>query len=254
MNIVGKLKKLINRDSSEDENELFAGVPAPTIEDLMVEREDCILSAWASRISINVMTVADSHGNLMQRELQKEYKKALSVGKLNAVFLLGDNFINDIETILEVIPEEVPIYGVVGNHDAKDLLVPYKRIVNVSGMCIAPIADNHALSEYDYAIAGLSGSIRYKDDDYYAMLTNEESDVIMAKLPYAEILLTHDKPCFQAPEKLTSHSGLTGIGSYILEKKPKIVLHGHLHERYIKQYGDTMIRCCYGVETFPIAF
>lgn len=249
MSFIEALRQRIFGDISDefDSRESYA---VPNIEDEMTEltgNESCAMTGFAPRrVNLNVITVADSHGNLRRDDIMNP----LHTGNLpDAVFLLGDNFVSDLETVLDIVPESIPIYGVVGNHDQKDLLADFPRIKNVNGICTAPksIAD-------DYTIAGLSGSIRYKSDDYYAMLTNEESEQAMSRIPYADILLAHDKPCFSTPERLTSHSGLTGIGKYILERKPKIVLHGHLHERYAKRLGGTVIRCCYGVEKFPIAF
>lgn len=247
MGFIEALRQRIFGDFSE-EPEDFAAIP--NIEDEMTEltgNESCAMTGFRPcRVRLTAITIADSHGNLRRDDIMNP----LHTGELpDVVFLLGDNFVSDLETVLDIVPESIPIYGIVGNHDQKDLFADFPRIKNVNGICTAPksIAD-------DYTIAGLSGSIRYKNDDYYAMLTNEESEQALSRVPYADILLTHDKPCFSAPEKLTSHSGLTGIGKYVLERKPKIVLHGHLHERYAKRLGDTVIRCCYGVEKFPIAF
>lgn len=216
------------------------------VESLMVDVPDCVRPDF--RIHLKVMTIADSHGKLMQ----KDVKEVLDNNAYpDVVFFLGDNFPSDIEAALEVIPKSVKwIFGVTGNHDAKDALAPYsKRILDVSE---ASYATGNMVSSDDYCVGGLSGSIRYKDDDYYSMLTNEESERIMDSKPWCDILITHDKPCFNVPKVLDSHSGLTGIGDYILKKKPQLVLHGHLHERYIKQLGNTIIRCCYGVELFDV--
>lgn len=194
-------------------------------------------------VSLNVLSIADSHGKLMQKDL----KNALySSPTPDIVVLLGDNAPNDLEAVLDVLPEDIPIYGVEGNHDEKGVLQRYNRILDLNGRCIS--------SSSPYTIGGLSGSIRYKDGDYYAMLTNEESENIMSAMLRCDILITHDKPCFELPDVITAHSGLTGIGKYIQAQSPQIVLHGHLHDRYIKQYRKTIIRCCYGVETFTIAF
>jgi len=54
------------------------------------------------------------------------------------------------------------------------------------------------------------------------------------------------------PVIVHAHSGLTGIATYIERKKPKLVLHGHMHTRTEKQQGSTTIRCCYGIELVEI--
>lgn len=208
---------------------------------VMTDIPDCIKPN--GKTHLKVMTIADSHGHLEQGTV----KSVLSGALPDAVFFLGDNFPCDIETALEELPLSVTqIYGLTGNHDAKDSLVPYSERITEIDKATGTVLSNGCRLE------GLSGSIRYKEDDYYSMLTNEESERIMAEKPQCDILITHDKPCFYVPKTVDAHSGLLGIGKYILEKKPQIVLHGHLHKPYIKQLGDTIIRCCYGVEMFDI--
>lgn len=232
------LSRLFGKKDAKSESE--ETVQSPKLEELLTDIPDCIKPD--SRICLDVMTIADCHGNLMQREIIC----ALGEKSPDVVFFLGDNFPNDIEAVLDVVPRNIRMFGVAGNHDFKDVLSPYNsRIFDVNAAFCA--AD-------DYSVGGLAGSIRYKEDAYYAMLTNEESEAVMKKIPKVDILITHDKPCFDLPEKITSHSGLTGIGSYITRTKPNIVLHGHLHEKYIKRMGNTIIRSCYGVERFNISF
>lgn len=251
MNILASWLKNLRRKNEDEEADAYEpSAPAPAadpVSELLTDCENCILTP-IPRVTLTVMTVADMHGKLMQRSIED---KLCSAALPDAVFLLGDNFSSDIGAVLAVIPESIPVFGVSGNHDFEGNLRQYPRIADVSGKCTLP---HGSLKDSDFTIAGLSGSIRYKDEPRYCMLTNEESDSIMSGLPRADILLTHDKPCFAVPSELTSHSGLTGIGKYILEKKPSVVLHGHLHERHIKRLGGTVIRCCYGVEVFEIAF
>lgn len=220
----------------DDENETKPKEP------VLIDYPDCRFPAPFDK-SFIVMTIADSHGKLMQKDIIA----ALNENAMpDYVFLLGDNAVDDIEAVLEVFKDKgVPILGVAGNHDKKTILEQFGRIEDIHG---------RQISTNGIAVGGLSGSIKYKDDDYYALLTNEESEAVMREMPPCDILLTHDKPCFNEPKEVTAHSGLTGIGTYINEKSPRFVLHGHLHERYIKKYKNTIIRCCYGVEVFEIAY
>ena len=81
----------------------------------------------------------------------------------------------------------------------------------------------------------------------------------------ADILITHDKPYFEKPSEeeyeglcTDAHMGLYGIGKYIMENRPKYIIHGHLHKRDIKQiiYSDSdkrsVLRCCYKTEYFSL--
>jgi len=194
-------------------------------------------------LRLNIMTVADCHGNLMEREVTEKWEEA--DGKIDAVFLLGDNTIDDIECVLSRVPKNIPVFGIVGNHDQQDIFEanPNWEVTNVHKKVV----------EGDFKIGGYGGCIKYKDGGTYYMLhTNEESIRELGQMPYVDILITHDKPCFSEPETLNSRSGLTGIASYIYEVKPKAVIHGHLHDRSIKRLGDTYIRCCYKVEVFSV--
>lgn len=212
---------------------------APAAKQQLIDVPNCIKSD-SPRVSLTVMTIADSHGRINKDDLKSKWND-----RIDAVFMLGDNFPDDIEAALEIIPQGVAIYAVSGNHDSKDLLSHYERLNELNGQ---------RTELKGCSITGLSGSIRYKQDDYYSLITNEESERILSDTPYSDILITHDKPCFNKPETVMAHSGLTGIGEYIKVRRPEIVLHGHLHEPYIKKYQNTVIRCCYGVEVFEIAF
>ncbi len=196
-----------------------------------------------ARKRVTVMTVADCHDRVTEKEVREQMKNA---GKIDAVLFLGDNTAGDIECVLSVLPKDIPLYGIVGNHDQKDLLKSNSQWGVEDLHCRA---ENGAVN-----IGGFAGSIKYKEALNYPLFTNEESIALLSDMPYADILITHDKPCFDnpSPETIHSHSGLKGIAEYIREKKPKAVLHGHLHDRYVLKAGDTYIRCCYRVEVFSI--
>ena len=201
---------------------------------------DSCVKTETPRVRLNVMAVADTHGHLQKEDVTGKWKDDIDV-----VFMLGDIFPNDIKIILDATPEIVPIYAVTGNHDSKNLLDAYDRLNHISGKRI---------EQDNYSVTGLSGSIRYKPDSYFSLISNEESEKILSDVGHADILMAHDMPCFSAPKTITAYSGLTGIGKYIIEKKPEIVLNGHTHEPCIKRYRNTIIRCIYGVEVFTIAF
>ena len=190
--------------------------------------------------AFNVLVLADGHGHIRREDLQDTDRIP------DAIFLLGDNDYDDIQELKRFIDEyryTAPIFGIEGNHDKKGFL-EREGIQNLH---------NKTIEFEGLIIGGLSGSIRYTEKMNYCMLSNGESEALMSQMPYCDILLTHDKPCFEKPERTDAHSGLTGIGSYIMYHHPSLVLHGHLHEPYIRQYENTVIRCCYGIECFTIS-
>lgn len=233
---------------------------------------------------MKILIVADTHGKLMQREINE----ILGGNVPDVVFILGDLSTDDIEALCDYQAlKKVPMYGVVGNHDSSSLLTDngitdiHLKTVTVGG----------------YTVGGFGGSLRYKSGDYYLMHTNEESEELLSTLPPCDILLTHDKPHFvkiyhEEPEEdddekqsafakfvdrikaifmpvppedeeeqieevckdkeLHPHSGLTGIAKYIERCCPIYAFHGHLHDRSEERHGSTTVRCCYYLELIDI--
>ena len=205
---------------------------------------DIELSKSESKRTYNIVTIADCHGTLKERELIDAAEVVPDI-----VVLLGDNTPSDLDLIVEFFTKAgfcPSMVGVTGNHDEEALLRNYYS---------DKIADLHMKEKSLNSITfcGFDGSIRYKPDKRYAMYSNEESEEMLSSLSSCDILIAHDKPCFKKPKTLTSHSGLTGLGDYIKANNPKLMLHGHLHDRYIKKYKNTVIRCCYRVEHFAIS-
>lgn len=198
------------------------------------------MEIFGSKKTMTIMTIADCHGKLKKNDIKPKLNH-----DIKAVFLLGDNTPDDIRLALSMLPDNIPIYGVTGNHDYKAIYEPFSRITELNGR-------NTELN--GIIIGGISGSLRYKYDDYYSLISNEESIRILKDLPYCDILIAHDKPCFETikDDLYDAHAGLKGIGEYILKKKPKYVLHGHLHVPSVTKKKHTKIRCCYGVEVFNL--
>lgn len=198
-------------------------------------------------MKLDVITVADTHGNLLLETLE-----GIDTGKRpDVIFMLGDLSYWDLDLVLSYF-KDTKVYSVLGNHDSVKLLDEVKETY--------PELND---AEYPFMIkgfscAGLSGAVKYKDDPYYCLITQKESAERLNPLGYVDILLTHDKPMFEEPEDFdekishNAHSGLYGIGKYIKEKQPKYVLHGHIHIPSVNTYGNTTIRCCYGVERFEL--
>lgn len=190
---------------------------------------------------MNVLTVADCHGHLTKSDIAE----TLAGRKPDVIFFLGDNEAEDIELVKETV-KDTAMYGVVGNHD-------YINILKDHG-----IEDLHGKTVlFDgFRIGGFGGTIKYKDDCSRLMFTNEESESLMAYFPKCDILITHDKPCFQKaklfrkkePVVVNAHSGMTGIAEYIKKNRPLYHLHGHLHVPYIEEKYGTKIRCCFRTE------
>ncbi len=208
---------------------------------IITDYPDCI-NPRGTKV-FNVLTIADTHGSLTDEDLDN-----IDLSKIDMVLLLGDITYSEAQILIHHFDIEdirkTLFYGVLGNHDEpRTYQANYGPLRNVH--MFPTLADGKW-------VAGFEGSIRYKKGDY-VMYTNEESEALLKKIMPVDLLLTHDKPNFdKAPENPMPHSGLTGIGKYIKQNSPKLVLHGHLHKRYIEEYGDTIIKGCYGIEQFKI--
>ena len=247
MGFLNIVKNLFSSNSTDKEEDVLTENVHTTNRKEIAENELYNIKSFIShkRIIINVLTIADCHGSLREYELVSK-----TLVRPDIVFLLGDNDYGDLEYAVrffkEAFPDNsIPLLSLSGNHNDPNLL---------KDEFAADIIDLHR-NIYIFnniRIGGFSGSIRYKPDARFTMFTNEESEQMLSELADCDILLTHDKPCFKKPKEINSHAGLTGIGTYIKNHKPSIVLHGHLHNRYVENYKETQIRCCYRVESFQI--
>lgn len=236
-----------------------------------------------------ITTVADMHGQLHERKLMSSF---IQYGTPDVVFLLGDNFDSDIETVLKICMHDsirpMPVYGICGDEEGRNMLEKYG------------IADLHMKRTIfkDAIIGGFGGSFKYEENAFHLQFTDEESELCLGEFPYCDILLTHEKPQFK-PEKVgqnltdeemkkfqsklerlaeiydedlaeeikkfhefksshpdivfDNHKGLSGIGEYIKKQTPQIVLHGHLQDSFFSEENGTRIKCCHDIETFEIS-
>lgn len=189
---------------------------------------------------MKILVVADTHGQLQPHQLPQE----TLFTKPDGIFLLGDVFINDIELLKYFYPT-VPMLGVGGNHDKWDLL----KTANIQDIHGCVVRWNRLY------IAGFGGSYKCLEKDEYMMHTQEETIKQLIQLPSCDILLTHDKPCFQIINKDTimdTTTGLIGIAQYIDKNKPKLHLHGHTHTSETDWHNMTCIKSIYGVELIDL--
>lgn len=216
----------------------------------------------ASDALVNLLIITDAHGTLRTKCPNLFSNLAVSP---DIILLLGDNYYEDLEYIISSYKaneelRNVKILGIVGNHEDRSLLDKFPDVIQMDHTVKSIVVRDRAVT-----IGGLSGSVKYKNNNTYCLRTHKESVELLRDVGKCDILMTHDKPCFELPEDdeydelcTNAHSGLYGIGKYILENGPRYVVHGHLHERYIKRFRntetgtETFIRCCYVMEQFSV--
>lgn len=128
----------------------------------------------------------------------------------------------------------IPKLGVYGNHD--------------SGMYFEPLGiENMHLKTYEFGgltFGGFEGSVRYKNDPYAKMYTQEEAVALLRDFPRVDVMLTHCPPYGINDEPEVAHQGLRALREYIEKKKPKYLLHGHTYptkDNLVTKLGDTEI-------------
>ena len=205
-------------------------------------------NAKARKISkpIRLLVISDTHGDLA---LSKTLKYDIIDKEFDLCCILGDIHYYDYEVILEYIPKD-KIVALLGNHDSFDLLKTYDlkdlngKVVEVNGI----------------RIGGIQGSSRYKDLAFPSF-TQEESINFTEKMPYVDILLSHDKPFTISynqdnpfiPDFCDAHDGLKGITKFLYDKQVPINIHGHLHTSDLTTLKNgTQVKGVYEVELLEI--
>ena len=130
---------------------------------------------------------------------------------------------------------DIPKIGVYGNH--------------CSGSYFDELGiKNMHLSTFEYkgmVFGGFEGSVRYKDDKYAPMYTQDEATQMLANFPRVDVVLCHCPPygINDEPEEI-AHQGFKALRTYLEVQKPKYLLHGHTYpkdEHLVTQYEDTKI-------------
>lgn len=181
---------------------------------------------------MKILLVADTHS--VRYEVWQGFLKT-DQSRFDTIITLGDIDALSLRQMRETFADK-EIFGVLGNHDRKGNL-------NFYG-----IEDIHNKKKEvgGLTFVGLEGSVRYKDNDKYPLYTQFEIIQICKSLPYADIVISHNSPFGIHDEKDIPHIGFQGLLSYVEDKKPRIVFHGHQHKNIVSTHLDTSIVGIYG--------
>ena len=125
---------------------------------------------------------------------------------------------------------DIPKIGVYGNH--------------CSGSYFDELGiKNMHLSTFEYkglVFGGFEGSVRYKDDKYAPMYTQDEAFTLLHDFPKVDIMLTHCPPykINDEPEDI-AHQGFKALRSYLEEERPNIFYMG-IHIQRTKSLLQSM--------------
>lgn len=175
---------------------------------------------------MKILAIAD-------RPPREKIKSILDKNPIELICTLGDldQFsLTELEGITNI-----PKLGVYGNHD--------------SGMYFEPLGiTNMHLKTFEYGgfvFGGFEGCVRYKNDPYAKMCTQEEATEMLKNFPKVDVMLAHSPPygINDEPEEL-AHQGYKALREYVEQKKPRYLLHGHTYpmaDNVITKFADTKI-------------
>ena len=175
---------------------------------------------------IKVLAIAD-------RAPREKIKLILEKNTVDLICTLGDLDQFSLAELATV--TNIPKLGVYGNH--------------CSGAYFEPLGiTNMHLKIFKFGglvFGGFEGSVRYKDDPYAKMYTQEEATELLKDFPRVDVLLAHCPPygINDEPKEL-AHQGYKALRKYLGQRKPKYLLHGHTYptaENIVKKFMDTEI-------------
>jgi hypothetical protein len=101
---------------------------------------------------------------------------------------------------------------------------------------------------YGLRFGGFEGSLRYKPGPY--QYSQEEGERLLLRLPAVDVLVCHSPPYgVNDHPGAPPHEGFLGLARYVIEKRPRLLLHGHtypLPEDLVSHVEDTDIVYVHG--------
>jgi Icc-related predicted phosphoesterase len=155
---------------------------------------------------------------ISDRSPKEKIKTILQKNVVDLICTLGD--LDQLQIAELIAITNIPKIGVYGNHD--------------SGVYFEPLGiKNMHLETFEFGgltFGGFEGSVRYKNDKYAKMYTQEEATELLKDFPYVDVMLAHCPPygINDEPNDVT-HQGFKALREYVETKKPKYLLHGHTY-------------------------
>lgn len=182
--------------------------------------------------NLNMICIADTHGELLKEENKQKLDKMLNDG-CDIIICLGDIRKDELRIICELNKKRFPIIAVKGNHDDMNQFDEFEDITDVN---------NNIFEINNIKIIGMHGSIKYKGYEYPSY-TQEESLELAKTMPNANILITHAH-LWEEEDKNKSeydcHIGLAGATKYFYDNQCFLNIHGHDH-KYSNDDTKTLI-------------
>ena len=162
---------------------------------------------------------------------------------VDLVITLGDLEYADIASLEQI--THIPKIGVYGNH----CFPGYMQQLGIFDMHM------HTWEYGGVVFGGFEGCVRYKANPYAKMYTQEEATALLQHMPYVDVLIVHCPPFGVNDGDDPAHIGFHALRTYVEEKKPKYLLHGHTYptkETMVHQFLDTKILYIHGGEVVSL--
>jgi len=129
------------------------------------------------------------------------------------------------------------ILAVKGNHDGsapfdERITDIHLRTVNIGGV----------------TFGGFGGSWKYKPKGYF-LFEQSEVSAALETFPHVDVFVAHNSPSGIHDKEDGVHVGFSAFTSYILDRHPKVLLHGHQHSNQMTSYVGTKVLGVYGRRT-----
>jgi Icc-related predicted phosphoesterase len=154
---------------------------------------------------------------------------------VDAVLTLGDLQASWIERLDGL---RVPKFGVRGNHDAE----PYMEWLGIEDLHLRRVELDGGPS-----VCGFEGCVAYARGTGAVgpSYTQRQATRMLRRLPAADVVICHCPPfgVNDDPDD-RAHVGFTGLRDWVLEHRPRLLLHGHTHPqpgRIATRIGDTRV-------------
>jgi uncharacterized protein len=151
---------------------------------------------------------------IADRAPREKIKTILDKNPVQMICTLGDLDQMALAELEDI--HNIPKLGVYGNH--------------CSGMYFEPLGiTNMHLKTFEFGgltFGGFEGCVRYKNDPYAKMYTQEEATELLKDFPHVDIMLVHCPPygIHDEPKELP-HQGYKALREYLEKKKPRYLLH-----------------------------
>lgn len=160
-------------------------------------------------------------------------------GRADALLALGD--MSDTVILEAAEAWRCPaVFAVKGNHDSE---APFPE----------PIIDLHLrTSEFGGArFGGLNGCLQYKPRGAY-LYYQEEVEEFLKAFPAVDILISHNSPRGVHDREDEVHTGFSALNAYIKRTIPRLLLHGHQHQKRETSMGGTRVIGVFGWRAIDI--